>query len=47
MRRCYPHKEDRMNTEFLVMALPVLLASGFVPIAILLLGCLLLQQRER
>jgi len=36
-----------MNTEFLVMAIPVLLASGFVPMAILLLGCLLLQQRER
>jgi len=36
-----------MNTEFLVMAIPVLLASGLVPMAILLLGCLLLQQRER
>jgi len=35
-----------MNTEFLVMAVPVLLACGFVPVAILLLGCLLLQQRE-
>ena len=36
-----------MNTEFLVMAVPVLLAAGLVPIAILFLGCLLLQQRER
>ena len=36
-----------MNTEFLVLALPVLLASGWVPVAILLLGCILFQQRER
>jgi hypothetical protein len=36
-----------VNTEFLVLALPVLLASGLVPVAILLLGCLLLQQRDR
>jgi len=35
-----------MDTEFLVMAIPVLLASGFIPMAILLLGCLLLQQCE-
>ena len=35
-----------MNTEFLVMAVPLLLASGLIPAAILLLGCLLLQQRE-
>jgi hypothetical protein len=36
-----------MNTEFLVMAIPVLLASGLVPAAIVLLGCFLLQQRDR
>ena len=36
-----------MNTEFLVLAIPVLLASGLVPIAILLLGCLILQERDR
>lgn len=36
-----------MNTEFLVLAIPVLLVSGLVPVAILLLGCFLLQQRER
>jgi hypothetical protein len=36
-----------MNTEFLVMAIPILLATGLVPAAILFLGCLLFQQRER
>lgn len=36
-----------MNTEFLVMALPVVLASGLVPVAILFLGLLITQQRER
>ena len=36
-----------MNTEFLVLAIPVLLASGLVPAAILLLGCLLLEQGQR
>lgn len=36
-----------MNTEFLVMALPILLASGLVPVAILFMGLFLLQQRER
>ncbi len=36
-----------MDTEFLVMALPVLLASGLVPVAILFLGLFLVQQRER
>jgi len=36
-----------MNTEFLVLAFPVLLASGLVPVALLVLACLLLQQRER
>jgi hypothetical protein len=36
-----------MNTEFLVMAIPILLAAGLVPAAILFLGCLLFQQRDR
>ena len=36
-----------MNTEFLVMAAPVLLAAGLVPVAILVLGVLISQQRER
>jgi hypothetical protein len=34
-----------MNTEFLVLAIPVLLASGLLAAAIVLLGCLLLQLR--
>ncbi len=36
-----------MNTEFLVLAIPVLLATGLVPMATYFLACLLLQQRER
>ena len=36
-----------MNTEFLVLAIPVLLATGLVPTATLFLSCLLLQQRDR
>jgi hypothetical protein len=36
-----------MNTEFLVMALPILLAAGLVPVAILFMGLFLIQQRER
>lgn len=36
-----------MNTEFLVMAIPILLASGLVPVAILFMGIFLFQQRER
>lgn len=36
-----------MNTEFLVMAAPVLLAAGLIPVAIVILSFLVLDQRER
>ena len=36
-----------MNTEFLVAAIPILMAVGAVPAAILFLGRLLLEQSGR
>jgi hypothetical protein len=36
-----------VDTELLVMTIPILLAAGLVPVSILFLGILLLQQRER
>jgi hypothetical protein len=36
-----------MNTAMILTALPILLVSALVPLAILFLGCVLLCPRER
>ena len=39
--------EETMNTEFLALATPVILTTGFIAVAILLLHCFMAQGSGR